>query len=61
MIADDICADFYQLVLRQLPLNLEEKINALMIDQNTQELNALIRKINKRKSYVRMGNKSRNA
>ncbi|MFW2488756.1 alpha/beta hydrolase [Clostridium chromiireducens] len=42
VIADDICADFYQLVLRQIPLNLKEKINALIIDQNSQELNALL-------------------
>jgi pimeloyl-ACP methyl ester carboxylesterase len=42
VIADDICADFYQVVLRQVPLNLKEKINALMIDQNNQELNALL-------------------
>ncbi|OCA97800.1 alpha/beta hydrolase [Clostridium beijerinckii] len=41
VIADDICTDFYQAASRQLPLNLKEKINTLMIDQNSQELNAL--------------------
>lgn len=39
------CTDFYQTVLRQVPLHLKEKINSLMIDQNNQELNALIKKL----------------
>ena len=47
VIADDICTDFYQAVLRQVPLNLKEKINTLMIDQNSQELNALLERLAK--------------
>lgn len=45
VIADDICTDFYQVVIRQLPLQLKEKINTLMADQNSQELNALLYKL----------------
>lgn len=45
VIADDICTDFYQVVIRQIPLQLKEKINTLMADQNSQELNALLYKL----------------
>ncbi|OCA99116.1 alpha/beta hydrolase [Clostridium beijerinckii] len=47
VIADDICADFYELVLRQLPLNLKEKFNALIIGQKSKELNILLERLAK--------------
>ncbi len=47
VIADDICTDFYQAVIIKMPLDLKEKINALMIDQNSQQLNALLERLAK--------------
>lgn len=42
VIADDICADFYQVLLRQMPVNLREKIHELMLNQNNKEVNSLL-------------------
>ena len=47
VIADDICTDFYQVALRQVPLALKEKIDALMSDHNSQEINALFENLAK--------------
>ncbi|AQR94698.1 alpha/beta hydrolase family protein [Clostridium saccharoperbutylacetonicum] len=47
VIADDICADFYQILLRQIPVNLREEFQAFMLNQNDQEVNSLIKKLMK--------------
>lgn len=47
VIADDICADFYQILLRQIPLNLREEFQNLMLNENGQEVNSLIKKLMK--------------
>lgn len=48
VIADDICADFYQVLLRQIPVNLREKIQELMLNQNEQEVNSLLKELMKK-------------
>lgn len=47
VIADDVCADFYQVLLKQFPLDLREEFQNLILNQNAQEVNSLINKLMK--------------
>lgn len=48
VVADDILANFYEVVLNTLPSKLKEKINSLMSDRNEEEVNILFEDLMKK-------------
>lgn len=45
VVADDICADFYSVILRQINPDLREKFNILMINENENDINLIFEKL----------------
>lgn len=52
VVADDILANFYEVVLNTLPSKLKEKINSLMSDRNEEEVNILFEDLMKKSLMV---------
>ncbi|HBF37662.1 MAG TPA: alpha/beta hydrolase [Firmicutes bacterium] len=45
VIADDVCANFYEIVSRQIPDNFREQFHSLMINEKIPEVNAIFEKL----------------
>ncbi|MBU3130473.1 alpha/beta hydrolase [Clostridium tagluense] len=55
VVVDDICADFYEVVLSAIPSKLKEKIDSLMSERKEEEVNTLFKDLMQKSLMIEWG------